>query len=215
MQTTIDNLKPLIESLESYCIQIKLDVKVDYKLNENLSFNIKLNNKFSRNLSNSLLQNIINIKEDSFYKISAQKINGTINFTIISKKGEECKFLNNLQNFLKIIKLNKLYTTETDALEQTIPIKMVQTLKLIDEQKLPDFKIHYILSSNMLQIQNEIYSLDSGINLMNQLQNNPNYTDKFLKQNLQENYKLTNLKNFCKTVPISLTAIETISVAIN
>ena len=181
----------------------------------NFQRNIKINSKLSQNLVNSLVQNIINIKEDSFYEISASKKDSVIIFSFLAKKDEESKFLSNLLNFIKIIKLNNLYTTKTDTIEQTIPIKMIQTLSTIDEQKLPAFTISYVLPSCQIKIQDNLFLLNDGVEMLNNLQNNPNYTTKFFNigsnhDNLQ-NLKLSNIKNFCKTVPVEYSAISNLS----
>ena len=215
MENTLENILPLKESLVKYCNEIDLDANVIFTQNSNAKFNIKITNKFSRNLVNSLVQNIINIKEDSFYEISGVKENGVIIFSFLANKGEESKFLSNLLNFIKIIKLSNIFTTKTDTIEQTIPIKMIQTLSTIDEQKLPAFTISYVLPSCQIKIQDNLFLLNDGVEMLNNLQNNPNYTTKFFNigsnhDNLQ-NLKLSNIKNFCKTVPVEYSAISNLS----
>ena len=211
----LESLKPLKEQLENYCSEIKLDTCLNYNKNSGTIFSIKINNKLSRNLVNSLVQNIINIKENSFYSIIANKENGTIKFSFLANRGEENKFLNNLLNFIKIIKLNKLFSTETNTLEQTVPVKIIQTFRIVDEQKLPNLCVSYILSSNQISIDNKLFSLNDGISVMNNIQNNPNFTTKFFNLNSTnadyKDFRISNLKNFCKTAQVGFNAVSNFS----
>ena len=50
---------------------------------------------------------------------------------------------------------------------------------------------------------------------MNDLQNNPNFTTKFFNLNSDnadyQNFRISNVKNFCKTAPVGFNAVSSIS----